>query len=134
MGYPTCALANEHDNTTEADLKRRTKNIINSLYHNPLPIVSSRPEVITYSDIKSVILIALYSPIQAFPFVANILAGIERGDGSVFAPLLQAYHSFQCENQEETEPSLVPFLRNKTGLGMSHAKRCPEIRCLVESR
>ncbi|TKA74423.1 hypothetical protein B0A55_06219, partial [Friedmanniomyces simplex] len=54
-GYPACALANETGVTTAEGVKDRVLNITYSLYHNPLPVISPSPEVITYSDVKNII-------------------------------------------------------------------------------
>jgi hypothetical protein len=65
-------------------------NITESLYHNPLPIISaSGPEVVTYSAIKFFTFAVLYTPIGGFEVLANILYGIEKGDVSVVTQQLQ---------------------------------------------
>ena len=90
VGFPTCALANEHGATTEESVKQRMINITESLYHNPLPILSTkRPDVVTYSTVKSITFGVLYSPIGGFDLLANILYGIEKGDLSDVAEQLQ---------------------------------------------
>ena len=94
VGYPECALANETGTTTKEGVKNRTLNIIQSLYHNPLPVFSPVPEVISYSDIKSLILLALYSPIQMFPMMSALLADLERGEGGGIASF--GLHRFDC--------------------------------------
>lgn len=80
VGYPKCALANETGETTAAGVEARVHNITMSLYHNPLPIISRQvPGIVSYSDIKSLLFTSLYSPIQIWPFAAEILARIENG-------------------------------------------------------
>ena len=80
VGYPKCALANKTGETTIEGVEARVKNVSVSLYHNPLPIISrQQPAIITYSDIKGLLFIALYSPIQIFPIVADVIARIEDG-------------------------------------------------------
>ncbi|KAF2724020.1 hypothetical protein K431DRAFT_241606, partial [Polychaeton citri CBS 116435] len=96
VGWPSCALANKTSETTPAGVKYRTQSIINSLYHDPLPVIGEVPEVITYSDTRNLIFAALYSPIQSFPYVANVLAQIEKGDGRLLAQLLPAYRDLAC--------------------------------------
>ncbi|KAK0249180.1 hypothetical protein LTS09_015650 [Friedmanniomyces endolithicus] len=54
-GYPACALANQTSVTTAKGVEDRVLNITYSLYHNPLPVISPSPEVITYSDVKNLI-------------------------------------------------------------------------------
>ncbi|KAF2172230.1 hypothetical protein M409DRAFT_62985 [Zasmidium cellare ATCC 36951] len=114
VGYPTCTLANETGKTTEEGVKARFANILESLYHNPLPVVQEcHPEVISYSDVRSLIMASLYSPVQAFPFVANMLASIEKGDAVWFANFLLDYYKFTCPGCSNT-PSISDALRNKT--------------------
>ena len=94
VGWPTCALGNETGHTTTEGVKQRLYNITQSVYHNPLPIIDERrPDVVTYSNIKLMIFGALYSPIEAFPFITDLMAGVERGDVNGIAKLLQADHA-----------------------------------------
>lgn len=96
--------ANETGTTTMEGVKQRVANITESLYHNPLPVLSTiAPEVIEYSDIKSLIFNALYSPVYGFVSVANVLADIEKGDGSEFAKVLRAWHTFTCPLPAESQ-------------------------------
>ena len=81
VGYPNCALANETDATTEAGVKQRVNDIVQSLYHNPLPVISQyQPDVVTYSNIRNLIFAVLYTPIGGFDILAQILYSIEQGE------------------------------------------------------
>ena len=113
VGYPLCALANETGTTTEDGVKRRYLNITNSLYHNPLPVISrAGPEVVTYSDIKGITLGVLYSPIGGFEFLADALYAIERGDGRIFAQrrdvLAAQYQGRNDDDDEDDEDDEEP--------------------------
>ena len=126
VGYPTCAIANETGETTEAGVKARFVNITQSLLHNPLPVIQrGSPEVITYSDIKNLVFAALYSPVQAFPFVANMLGEIEKGSPIFLADFLLDYFKFDCpqcnsnSNSNTISPTDSGQLRNKTNNGIS---------------
>lgn len=113
-GYPACALANETGKTTEEGVKTRFANILQSLYHNPLPVIQAgHPEVISYSDVRGLIFASLYSPVAAFPFVANMLASIEKGDAFYFANFLLDYYRYNCPGCNSTT-SISENLRNKT--------------------
>ncbi|KAK0935492.1 hypothetical protein LTR29_012965 [Friedmanniomyces endolithicus] len=125
-GYPACALANKTGITTAKGVEDKVFNITYSLYHNPLPVISTSPEVITYSDVRNLIFAgyvmhvvptqdigSLYSPIQSFPYIANLLSDVEQGDGTRFAALLHAYHDFRCPSKAGAETSIIP-LRNRT--------------------
>ncbi|KAI7332182.1 hypothetical protein KC315_g4770 [Hortaea werneckii] len=121
VGYPACALAGTDDAANAEDVSRRVANIMNTLYHNPLPVIGPNPEVITYSDVRNLIFAALYTPIKSFPYVANLLAGIERGDGSEFAKLLKGFHTFQCPARPGQGYSIIPLHNTTQGrAGMSY--------------
>lgn len=102
IGFPTCPLANPNRNTSAIEVKNRTLGIIASFYHNPLPVLDPDPEVISWSDVRGLVFASLYSPVAAFPFLANVLAQLEQGDGTELARLLKVYHSVQCSSDQET--------------------------------
>lgn len=101
-GYPACSLANSTGETTAAGVEARVQNITNSLINDPLPVIGPNPEVITYSDAKHLIFAGLYSPIVSFPIIANLLSGVEQGNGTLFAELLRPYHELTCPVSSET--------------------------------
>ena len=109
-GYPACALANSTGETTVAGVEARVQNITNSLIHNPLPVIGPNPEVITYSDAKHLIFAGMYSPIVSFPKIANLLAGVEQGNGTLFADLLRPYHKLTCPSDDDPSFSIVGVL------------------------
>lgn len=89
VGYPACALAEKTGKTSPEDVESRVNALLKSLYHNPLPVqgVSGSADVITYSDVRSVIFSVLYSPLQ-FPLLAKLLAMVESHDKGLRAPLV----------------------------------------------
>ncbi|QIW95476.1 hypothetical protein AMS68_000994 [Peltaster fructicola] len=97
-GYPACALAKK--GSTSADVEARVSDILDSLLHNPLPIIGTSPEVITYSDVKHLIFVSLYSPMAMFPVAANILADIEQGNGTSMAYRIREIHEPYCPSQD----------------------------------
>lgn len=109
-GYPACALANSTGKTTAAGVEARVHNITNSLIHNPLPVIGPNPEVITYSDAKHLIFAGMYSPIRSFPQIADLLAGVEQGNGTLFANLLEPYHKLTCPSDDDPGWSIVGVL------------------------
>lgn len=81
VGYPKCALANSTGETTVEGAAVRVQEISASLYHKPLPVVSREgPDIVTFSDVKNVLLASLYVPLQLWPFIAQLLTQIEKGD------------------------------------------------------
>ena len=109
-GYPACALANSTGKTTVAGVEARVQNITNSLVHNPLPVIGPNPEVITYSDAKHLIFAGLYQPIRSFSQIANLLAGVEQGNGTLFADLLRPHHRLTCPSDDNQEFSIIGVL------------------------
>jgi len=115
-GYPACALANATGQTTASDVEARTQNIVDSLLHNPLPVIGPNPEVITYSDAKHLIFRGLYEPMINFPVIANLLAGVEKGNGSLFADMLRPYHELACQTDPETASDNLTSFNGATGV------------------
>lgn len=120
-GYPACALANATGASTIADVESRVKNITDSLIHNPLPVIGPNPEVITYSDAKHLTFAGLYSPIRSFPQIANLLAGIEQGNGTLFAELLRPYHELVCPADNDPPWSMIGVLAPEATMAIACA-------------
>lgn len=97
-GYPACALSNKSNTSTPAEIENRTNSIINSLYHNPLPVYTPNPDVISYSEVKGFVFGALYAPVLVFPLVAFVLHEIEQNNSSygILPPLVQILHPSAC--------------------------------------
>jgi pimeloyl-ACP methyl ester carboxylesterase len=97
-GPESCPLTTP--NATFNSVKTRVENIIQSLYHNPLAISSpTGPEIITYSDIKSLLFSACYQPSGSFAFIAQILAAIETRTGDFLKQISAGYrytHIYSC--------------------------------------
>jgi pimeloyl-ACP methyl ester carboxylesterase len=115
-GFPACALANATGETTTGDVEIRTQGIIDSLLHNPLAVIGPNPEVITYSDAKHLIFAGLYMPTINFPIIANLLAGVEQGNGTLFAEMLRPYHELACQSKPETLGGISAAFIGATGV------------------
>jgi pimeloyl-ACP methyl ester carboxylesterase len=91
-----CALWRPEDTT--GTLQARYTRILEGLKRkHGLPILhtyTKTPTVYTYSDLKSLIFQSLYSPIQLFPLVAEILALIESEDESQLGRMLAKINSY----------------------------------------
>ncbi|RPB03803.1 hypothetical protein L873DRAFT_1730857 [Choiromyces venosus 120613-1] len=86
--------------STPEDITIRLHNLLQKLSVEPLPIPSSQsttgtPEIITESDVRNLLFVSLYSPLALFPIVAQILAGLEAGDGRAY--LIIAREGFKCD-------------------------------------
>lgn len=91
LGPESCPLTTA--NSTVDDIKSRVGRIVQSLYHNPLPINSALgPEMLTWSDVKSMLFSACYSPQLAFYSIAQILAAVDAGEGEALDGLRWDYH------------------------------------------
>jgi pimeloyl-ACP methyl ester carboxylesterase len=94
----SCPLSSP--NATFDATKSRVENIVQSLYHNPLPINSiSSPEILTYSDVKNILFSACYTPLVTFPFLVPLLLAIEQRSGSILEQLSAGYrstHIYSC--------------------------------------
>lgn len=101
-GPETCPLAtgNATSATSTAAIKERTEKILQSLYHSPLMLASADgPEVVTYSDIKSIIFSSIYQPLYMFKLLARLLSEIELGRGEFldsFAEIFRQTHTLSC--------------------------------------
>jgi pimeloyl-ACP methyl ester carboxylesterase len=98
VGPDECAMATS--NSSVLDIKERTQNIIASLYHDPLPIISpDGPDFLTWSDLKMFLFGATYQPRFMFQPVGEMLAAIEQGGGQTidnYAATYRANHVFSC--------------------------------------
>lgn len=108
-----CSLA--APNGTVADIKERVLDIVESLYHNPLPINSPQgPEVLTWSDLKLIIFSSIYQPQLTFPPIVQLLAAIEVGDGAFLEEIARAFHYnhvYSCPvagSEPEYSPNAYP--------------------------
>lgn len=94
-GPKVCPFANH--NSTAADLKIRAKSILTNMYHTPLQVNGVFPEVVTWSDVRLFMFMALYEPLRAFPLMAEMLAALERGDeDGEMERYLTGKHFFAC--------------------------------------
>jgi len=97
-GPAACPLAHSPDGSSPSTIEARVKGVLESLYHNPLPVSSPLfgPELITYSDIKRLLFLALYFPETSFPALGLVLNDIANGNGSILAEAMRANHIYTC--------------------------------------
>lgn len=91
--YEYCSLAGPlrcpfHTGTTPKDIQTRLESLLDFVKKNPVPAVlldpygvnngeGLQPDLITYSDLKTIIFTALYQPLATFPALAEILVAVE---------------------------------------------------------
>ncbi|KAL4894901.1 hypothetical protein BDV59DRAFT_165593 [Aspergillus ambiguus] len=67
----------------------------------PVPATDFRgPEVITWTDLKTVLRVAMYQPLAAFPMLAKYASEMARGDGTAFADFKNGLRSPSCPSPE----------------------------------
>jgi pimeloyl-ACP methyl ester carboxylesterase len=83
------------------DIEARVQKIIKSLYHHPIAFNSpDGPELFTYTDLKSIIFAALYTPPLTFPYIARLLAAVENRGGDILDKIamgLRHQHVYSCQ-------------------------------------
>ncbi|KAI9684587.1 MAG: hypothetical protein M1822_005675 [Bathelium mastoideum] len=107
-GPDKCDLATQDDQP--ADIKAKLDGILAKLRHNPLQVVGKLPEVVEWSDVKDLVFTSLYTPVQSFPFLAKILAAVERSNGTDFAKLLRPLHSVTCPSRSTDRASMNSWI------------------------
>ncbi|KAJ2995079.1 hypothetical protein NUW58_g1373 [Xylaria curta] len=74
---------------TPIDILARIDGIIHQLQSHPVPISGAQnhglPALVTYSDLKTLFIRTMYTPVASFPVMANILHQVERGNVSALA-------------------------------------------------
>lgn len=70
------------------NITARFDKIVTDLKSHPIPIPNPSscgvPLMATYSDLKQIVLQALYSPLDTFPMLAKVLSGLERGNTAAY--------------------------------------------------
>ncbi|KAJ6104298.1 hypothetical protein N7523_010618 [Penicillium sp. IBT 18751x] len=82
---------------TAANITARMDDIMRQLQNRPVPLSgvedADLPTMVTYSDLKSLFLNTLYTPLAKFPRMANILHQAERGNVSALAGMYKQLNS-----------------------------------------
>ncbi|RFU35484.1 hypothetical protein B7463_g872, partial [Scytalidium lignicola] len=82
-----------------AQIEQNLELLLQSLQHQPMPVPGTEtigPDIITSSDVMRLIKTTLYSPLEMFPFLANLLANLMKGNGSEFAVYKAEYTLPRC--------------------------------------
>ncbi|KAF2204477.1 hypothetical protein GQ43DRAFT_428940 [Delitschia confertaspora ATCC 74209] len=109
VGFLGCRLA--HPDPSPSAIEARVQGILQSLYHNPLPVSSSNgPDIVTFSDLKKEMFRALYFPGESFAPLTQLLWKLETGNGTEFAQNLRPYHVYSCPlpNGNSSTPPTPP--------------------------
>ncbi|KAL4899034.1 hypothetical protein BDW74DRAFT_120161 [Aspergillus multicolor] len=108
------------------NIRSRFNTILTELKYNPIPIPAGPnstcplPMLATYSDLKQLVLAAVYSPLERFPQLATVLAGLEKGDTSSYtAAVVGQIPTSPCNYAPEAatlKPDINTLIRCVDGL------------------
>lgn len=74
-----------------------------NIYNSSIPVVASSkhgPEVITWTDVRTMLRIALYQPLLMFPLLAQSLGELQRGEGTAMVDFKQSRRSSSCTTSQ----------------------------------
>lgn len=77
--------------------------VLSAILDSPVAVPahgSFAPDVVTYSDLMDTVRRAIYVPLQEFENLANILAGLSVGNGTLLAGWKQQYRVVYCPSSE----------------------------------
>ncbi|RDW68933.1 putative proteinase [Aspergillus mulundensis] len=86
-----------------AAIKEMYKELESTLYNSSIAVLPSEtrgPEVVTWSDLKVVLRIAVYQPLAGFTYLAGIAGDLLKGDGSGLADFKLGRRSSSCPSDE----------------------------------
>jgi hypothetical protein len=84
-------------------IKDSYKELENSLLNSSIAVLPSKsrgPEVVTWSDLKNVLRLAVYQPLAAFSFLAGVANDLAQGDGSRLADFKAGRRVPSCPSDE----------------------------------
>ncbi|KAH7060858.1 TAP-like protein-domain-containing protein, partial [Macrophomina phaseolina] len=97
-GPSVCPIADI--NSTATDIEEKAHAVLTKMYHNPVQVKGEFPEIVTWSDVRLFMFMALYEPLRAFPLMAEMLAAMARGDeDGEMERYLTGKHFFACAAQ-----------------------------------
>ncbi|KAK8022723.1 alpha/beta-hydrolase, partial [Apiospora rasikravindrae] len=77
---------------TPANITARMDGLIHRLQNHPVPVTGLQsqgsPTLVTYSDLKTLFMQTIYTPLSRFPVMAEILHQLERGNASALAGMV----------------------------------------------
>lgn len=98
-------------NITAYDLELRYKNILQKLEDEPLVVSGSdrpQPEVVTRSDLSALTFQMTYSPLKAFPMLAQVLSEIDVGNSTAYLQIKEQTLGGAAASEWEGYYSKVP--------------------------
>ncbi|KAL4972940.1 TAP-like protein-domain-containing protein [Aspergillus desertorum] len=86
-----------------AAIRKTYEELESSLYNSSMAVLPSEirgPEVVTWSDLKTVLRISIYQPLAGFTYLAGIAGDLLKEDGSKLADFKHARRSPSCPTDE----------------------------------
>lgn len=86
-----------------AEIKSHFDTLENQIRQKSVPVAASStrgPEVITWTDLKTLQRISVYQPLLVFPILATILAELKQGNGSTMVAFKQRNRQLSCLSDE----------------------------------
>lgn len=78
---------------TPANITARIDSIIHQLQNHPIPVSGVRnrspPELVTYSDLKGLLMLTIYEPLTSFSVMADVLHQFEHGNVSALVGMFE---------------------------------------------
>jgi len=119
-------------------IKERLQTVLENLKKHPIIVspldeITGLPEIITYSSLQRLISASLYRPILLFPFLAQVLASLEAGDGLPFLDVASTFgmHSeFSCNCEAS---GVTPILEVEGNDDASIAIQCADGGEMIET-
>lgn len=74
-----------------------------SIYNTSIPVLATPthgPEIITWTDVRTLLRIALYQPLLVFPLLAQALGQLQHGDASAMVDFKQNRRSSPCTDSQ----------------------------------
>ncbi|KAI5198618.1 hypothetical protein E4T39_06665 [Aureobasidium subglaciale] len=101
-------LCSFHSSTPEL-IKKNYETLLEEIRKQPRIVLGSKsrgPDVVTWSDVKSMLHLAIYQPLLYSPLVADLLTSISpTGNGSFFADYKAAANTITCPSADCTSDS-----------------------------
>lgn len=119
-----------HDSDGPATMKKIYDDLLLDIfsYPRPVPMSSTRgPDVITWSDVKSMVRLGMYQPLIFMPMVADLLTDVSRGNGSLFADFKHMENTPSCPSMECRAAG--PYSRECNAAGDNGADATMAILC-----
>ncbi|KAH0367131.1 hypothetical protein KCU65_g4832, partial [Aureobasidium melanogenum] len=88
---------------TPESIKQNYENLLTEIFEKPIVVPSSKtrgPDVITWSDVKSMVRLGMYQPLIYSPMVSDLLTSLSTNNGTIFADFKAMSNTFSCPSSD----------------------------------